>query len=129
LFAVALLAYSGLSLLNFLEAKRRSASLITRKQLNMLIIASLIACLATVLGISGTVPGISVPVVWISGLAVAAVIFFGIGVIRYSALLEQRILRRDIIYSGVATGVVVLLYLSVLFASTCSVPAIVSWSW
>ena len=114
LFAAALVAYSGLSLLNFLEAKRRSASLITGKQLNMLINASLIACLATVLSISGTVPGISIPVVWISGLAVAAVFFFGFGVIRYSALLDQRILRRDIIYSGVATGLVVVLYLSVI---------------
>ncbi len=37
--------------------------------------------------------------------------FFGIGVIRYSALLGQRILRRDLAYSAIATGLVVLLYL------------------
>jgi hypothetical protein len=114
LFAAALLVYSGLALLNFLEARRRSASWIAKKQLNMLINASLIVCLAAVLSIIGTIPGISVPIVWISGLAVVVVLFSGFGVIRYSALLEERILRRDILYSGVATGLVVLLYLSVI---------------
>lgn len=110
LFAFALILYAGLSVFNLLEARRLSPSIIARKQLNMLLNASLIASLATVLAISGTIPGILVPVFWVSSLGVVAVVFFGFGVILYSALLQQRILRRDVTYSGIATGLVVLLY-------------------
>jgi len=106
-----LILYSGLSVFNLLEARRLTSSTIAKKQLNLLINASLIACLATILSISGAIPGVSMPVFWVSSLVVVAVIFFGFGLIRYSALLEQRILRRDIFYSVVATSMVVMLYL------------------
>jgi hypothetical protein len=110
LFAFFLILYSGLSVFNLFEARRLSPSIIAMKQLNMLINASLIASLATVLAISGAIPGVSVPVFWVSSLGVVAMVFFGFGVIRYSALLQQRILRRDVTYSGIATALVVLLY-------------------
>jgi hypothetical protein len=51
------------------------------------------------------------PVFWVSSVLVMAVGFFGMGVMRYSAILGQRILRRDLTYSAVATGLVVLIYL------------------
>jgi hypothetical protein len=110
-YALFLILCSGLAVFNLREAKLHSTSIIVKKQLNMLIYASLIVGLATILSIIGALPGLSVAVFWISSLLVVAVGFFGFGVIRYSALLEQRILRRDIIYSGIATSLVVLLYL------------------
>lgn len=123
-YALFLILCSGLAVFNLSEAKLLSTSIIVKKQLNMLIVASLIVGLATILSIIGALPGLSVAVFWISSLLVVAVGFFGFGVIRYSALLEQRILRRDIIYSGVATGLVVLLYLSVgiWLSATYSIP-------
>jgi hypothetical protein len=112
IYAGLFLLLSGLSVLNTFEARRRSTSLIAKKQINMLIAASLIASLATILSIIGAIPGLSIPVFWVSSLLVLAVGFFGFGVTRYSAVLGQRILRRDLAYSAIATGLVVVLYLS-----------------
>lgn len=112
IYAGFFLLLSGLSVLNTFEARRRSTSLIAKKQINMLIAASLIASLATILSIIGAIPGLSIPVFWVSSLLVLAVVFFGFGVTRYSAVIGQRILRRDLAYSAIANGLVVVLYLS-----------------
>jgi hypothetical protein len=112
LYAFCLLWFSSVSVFNLREARRISPSIIIRKQLNILFIASLLALLATILSILGAVPGVSIPVFWISSLLVITVCFLGFGVIRYSAILGQRILRRDLIYSAVSIGVVLLMYLS-----------------
>lgn len=110
-FASFLILYSGLSVRNLIHAYQQNTSIIVKKQLNMLIAASLAASLAAVLTVAGSIPGAYIPVYWVSLLLLCAVCFFVYGVARYSALLEHRILRRDIIYSGVTTGLVILLYL------------------
>lgn len=113
LVAISIILFSGLSVLNLREAKRLSASIIVKHQINPLIAASLIVCLATLLSIIGAIPGLSIPVLWVSSILVLAIGFFGYGVIRYSALVEHRILRRDLAFSAVATGLVVVLYMSI----------------
>jgi hypothetical protein len=112
IYAGLFLLMSGLSVLNTFEAKKRSTSLIAKKQINMLIAASLMVSLATIFSIIGAIPGLSVPVFWVSSILVLAVGFFGVGVTRYSAVLGQRILRRDLAYSAIATGLLVLIYMS-----------------
>ncbi len=111
IYAGFFLLLSGLSVLNTFEANRRSTSLIAKKQINMLIAASLMASLATILSILGAIPGVSVPVFSVSSILLIAIVFFGSGVTRYSAVLGKRILRRDLAYSAIATGLVVLLYM------------------
>jgi hypothetical protein len=111
-YAFSFLLLAGLSVYNLIEAKRLSTSFMAKKQINMLIAASLMTSLATLLSIIGAIPGASIPVFWVSSLLVLAVGFFGFGVTRYSAILGQRILRRDLAYSAIATGLVVLLYLA-----------------
>ena len=114
IYAGLFLLLSGLSLFNVIEAKRLSTSFIVKKQLKMLIAASLMTSLATILSIIGAIPGTHIPVFWVSSLLVVAVGFFGFGVLRYSAILGQRVLRRDLTFSAIATGLVVLLYMSIL---------------
>ena len=106
-YAFSFLILSGLSVFNLIEAKRLSTSFMAKKQINMLIAASLMISLATILSIIGALPRVSIPVFWVSGLLVIAVGFFGFGVMRYSAILGQRILRRDLTYSAIATGLVI----------------------
>jgi hypothetical protein len=111
IYASFFLLLSVLSVVNAVKAKRLSTSLMAKKQINMLIAASLMSSLATLLSIVGAIPGLSIRVFWVSSLLVVAVGFFGFGVTRYSAVLGQRILRRDLAFSAIATGLVVLLYM------------------
>jgi uncharacterized membrane protein len=76
IYAVLFLLLSGLSLFNVIEAKRLSSSFIVKKQLKMLIAASLMTSLATILSIIGAIPGTHIPVFWVSSLLVVAVGFF-----------------------------------------------------
>jgi hypothetical protein len=108
-----LILFSALSVYNLARAARQSPSTILKKQVNILIVASLAATLATVTTVIGSIPGSSVPALLVSLPLLVAVIFFGYGVARYSALMEHRVLRRDIIYNGMGTGLVVLLYLGI----------------
>lgn len=112
-FAFFLILFSALSVMNLIRAARRSASVIIKKQFNNLIVASLAASLAAAVSIAGSIPGSSIPAILVSLPLLVAVGFFGYGVARYSALMEHRILRRDIIYNAVATGLVILLYLGI----------------
>jgi hypothetical protein len=114
-YAGLILLLSVLSLVNVIEARKLSASIIAKKQIKMLIAASLMTCIATILSIIGAIPGEAIPVFWVSSILLVAVGFFGFGVTRYSAILRQRILRRDLTYSAIATGLVVLLYLGMFF--------------
>jgi hypothetical protein len=112
-FAFFLILFSGLSVFNLVRAARQSTSIILKKQVNILIVASLAATLAATVSIIGSIPGSSVSAILVSLPLLVAVGFFGYGVARFSALMEHRVLRRDIIYNGVGTGLVVLLYLGV----------------
>jgi len=112
LYAFVFLLLSGLSVFNFREARRLNPSIIIRKQFNFLIAASVLAFLATIFSVLGAIPGVPIPVFWISSLLVVTVGFLGFGVIRYSAILGQRILRRDFFYSAISISLVVFLYLS-----------------
>ncbi len=111
-FALVLIGYSFLSLRNLLLAKRSNSSTIVKQQFNILSIASGITSIALIGSIIGSIPGISIPIFWISILLFGAACIFGYGVVRYSALLGHRILRRDIAYSAVSTAIVILLYLA-----------------
>jgi hypothetical protein len=112
-FAFFLILFSGLSIFNLAQSARQSTSIILKKQVNILIVASLAATLATAVSTIGSIPGSSVPAILVSLPLLVAVCFFGYGVARYSALMEHRVLRRDIIYNGAGTGLVVLLYLGI----------------
>jgi hypothetical protein len=114
LYAIIFILYSGLSVFNLYQARRLSPSIIVGKQFKILMIASLLAFIGTIFSIFGSVPGTSIPIYWISSLLVVTVGCLGFGVIRYSAIVGQRVLRRDFIYSVVSITIVTFLYLSFL---------------
>ncbi len=111
IFTLAMLIFPALTVLNQLHARRLSDSVIVKLQLDTLIAASLVAYLTVILSVVSTMRGFSIPVVWLSLLMVASVGIIGYGVTRYSALIGQRILRRDIVYSAVSIAMVVLIYM------------------
>ena len=111
MFALAMLVFPLLGVLNLSQAKRLSESVIVERQINTLIAASLITCLVVALSIVSSLQGFSIPVFWLSLLMVAALGILCYGVTRYSALLGHHVLRRDITYSAVSIALVVALYL------------------
>jgi hypothetical protein len=108
-----LILFSCLSVYNLVRAAQQSPTIILKKQIHILVVASLAATLATIIAIFGSIPGSSVPAFLISLPLLVAVCCFGFGIARYSTLMEQRVLRRDFIYNGTATSLVVLLYLGI----------------
>lgn len=114
LFAFFLLLFSVLSVNNLVRASGHSSSIIEKKQYNILVLASLAASLAAAVSITGSIPAFSVPAMLVSIPLLVAVSCFGYGVARYSAMMEHRVLRRDIIYSAAATSLVVVLYMGVI---------------
>lgn len=112
-FAILFILFSALSVSNLVEAAHQSSSIIHGRQIKILIIANLATTLGIAIFILGSLPGSSIPVILISLPLLLAVIFFGYGVARFSALMEHRVLRRNIIYNGMGTALVVLLYLGI----------------
>jgi GAF domain-containing protein len=118
LFISLLLVFTALCLINLLRSARSSPSLIQRKQLNILALATLIAGLTGPVALIAAAFSIPFPRVTISMLLGIPVLMLGFGVARYSALMEGRTIRRDFAYNAIAMGLVAGLYLLVTWISS-----------
>ena len=116
-FLLALLLIIIMSLNNLDHAMKRAHSTLLKRQLSVLIWATLVAGMTAPISYVAVSVDINIPRVVISGLLAISVIMIGVSVGKFSALSEGRILRRDFLYSGVAMGIVAILYSFVVWIS------------
>ena len=125
LFMGFLFLFTVMSLINLVRSARIAPAVMPRRHLNLLAAATLTAGLTAPTGFAAFAFDLILPRVIVSVLLGMAVLLMGYGVARYSALVERRVLGRDLIYNGAAILLVALLYLIVGWASvlTYGVPA------
>lgn len=116
-FMLLLTIILAMCFLNLRYAIHHAQSSMEIKQLRMLAWATLVAGLTAPVSVLATSTRYHLPIVIDSALLAISVIIIGISVGRYSALIEGRILRRDLIYSGAAMTVVALLYSVIIWIS------------
>ena len=116
-FQLLLLVFIVFSLVNLIQSARAAPTSLPRKQLILLAAATLIAGLTAPISMAAIRLGLVLPRVILSLLLGCAVVLLGIGVARYSALVEGRVIRRDLAYNAVAVGLVTALYLAVTWLS------------
>jgi hypothetical protein len=112
-----LLTFIVMSLVNLSRSARAAPNAMPRKQLITLIAATLMAGLTAPVSMAATRLGIPLPRVTLSLLLGCAVVLLGVGVARYSALVEGRVIGRDLAYNAVAVGLVTGLYLAATWLS------------
>jgi len=117
LFMGFLIIYTILSLINLLRSAKIAPSLMPKRHLNILAVATLTAGLSGPTAFAAYILDIPLPRVVLSTLLGFSVLLMGYGVARYSALIERRILGRDLIYNGVAVFLVAVVYLMVGYIS------------
>ncbi|PWB69468.1 MAG: hypothetical protein C3F07_19720 [Anaerolineales bacterium] len=108
-----LFLFTIMSLINLLRSAKIAPSMMPRRQLYILAAATLTAGLSAPISVISYALDIPLPRVLLSILLGMAVLLMGYGVARYSALVERRVLGRDITYNGIAILLVALLYLVV----------------
>jgi hypothetical protein len=113
-FIFFLLLYTGWSIYNLRRSAQAAPTAMPRRQLNLLLIATLIAGLTGPLLLIGSILNLPVPVVALSLSLGGAVLLIGYGVAGYSALVEGRTIRRDFAYSAFAIGLISIIYLLVM---------------
>ncbi len=117
LYMLALLIFTGLSLINLIRSARAAPTVVQRKQLNLMVAATVIA------GLAGPISFISyrldflLPRVTVTLLLGAAVFMIGYGVARYSALIEGRVIGRDFLYNGLVILLIATVYMFVVWSS------------
>ena len=111
LFQILLLIFIVFSLVNLARSARATPAAMPRKQYYTLIAATLIAGLTAPVSMATIRLGTPLPRVTLSLLLGLAVVLLGLGVASYGALVEGRVLRRDLVYNGVAVALVTGLYL------------------
>ncbi len=116
-FMSALLVFTIMSLINLVRSARATQSLMSRKQLYIMVTATLIAGLSVPIDLVANKLDILVPRVILSILLGCSVLLIGYGVARYSALIEGRIIGRDFLYNGAAIVIVASVYLLVVWGS------------
>jgi hypothetical protein len=112
-FFVLLLVYIMMSALNLLRSVQDTGSRLMRNQLTTLVIATLIAGMTIPLSYLGSLVGLRIPVVIPSALLILTLTAIGIGVSRYSALVEGRTLRKDFLFNAITMFGVTILYVFV----------------
>lgn len=108
-----LFMFTIMSLINLLRSAKIAPSMMPRRQLYILAAATLTAGLSAPVSYIVYTFDIPVPRVILSIFLGITVLLMGYGVVRYSALVEQRVLGRDLFYNGTAILLVALLYLIV----------------
>ncbi len=116
-FLIVLLIFNFLCLVNILRSISTTRSELPRRQLITMAIATLIALLTVPAALMAAVFGIPVPRLIYTLLLMVSVALIGYGVARYSALIEGRTIRRDFVYSALATGFIVAIYFVVTWVS------------
>jgi hypothetical protein len=113
IFFILLLAYILMSAMNLLRSVQDTSSRLMRKQLMTLVIATLIAGMTIPLSYLGSLVGLRIPVVIPSMLLILTLTTIGIGVSRYSALMERRTLRKDFLFNAITMAGITILYVFV----------------
>lgn len=117
LYMFGLLVFTCLSLINLIRSARAAPTGIQRKQLNLMVAATVIA------GLAGPISFISyrldflAPRVIVTLLLGSAVFMIGYGVARYSALIEGRVIGRDFLYNGLVILMIAAVYMYVVWSS------------
>ncbi len=117
LFGVALLSYTGFSLVNLVRSARATPSIMPRQQLYILASATLVAGLIGPLALAASALSWPVPMVVISFLLLLAVSLIGYGVANYSALMQARTIRRHFFYNALSIALITALYLGAAWAA------------
>jgi GAF domain-containing protein len=117
LFMGLLIFFTIFCLVNLVRSAREAPTVMQRNQLNILILATLIAGLTGPVDLISEAFSIHIPRVSLSVLLGIAVILLGYGVAQYSALVEGRTIRRDFIYNAVAMAVISGMYVLVTWIS------------
>jgi hypothetical protein len=110
-FGVALLLFTVSSIVNLVRAAAAAPSYIHRKQIIVLVRATVIAGLAGPLSLAASEFQLQIPIVGLGLLFGIPVILIGYGVARYSSLIEGRTILRDFLFSLAQLTLVVLMYL------------------
>lgn len=111
LFMGLLVIFTLLSILNLFRSTRTAPTRMQKNQLNILILATIIAGLTGPIGLIAETFSINLPRVSLSVLLGIAMILLGYGLTQYSALMEGRTIRRDFIYNAIIMGVISGIYL------------------
>ena len=117
LYMFALLVFTCLSLINLIRSARAAPTVIQRKQLNLMVAATVIGGLAGPISFISYSVNFLMPRVVATLLLGAAVFMIGYGVARYSALIEGRVIGRDFIYNGLVMLLIATVYMFVVWSS------------
>ncbi|HJR79816.1 MAG TPA: hypothetical protein VJ821_07075 [Anaerolineales bacterium] len=117
LYMFGLLVFTCLSLINLIRSARAAPSVVQRKQLNLMVAATVIAGLAGPISFISYQLDFLMPRVFVTLLLGSAVFMIGYGVARYSALIEGRVIGRDFIYNGLVILLTATVYLFVVWSS------------
>ena len=117
LLGLFLIIVPALSLYNLCVSWSQASTPAVRRQFAVLLWATALALFSGAYTSLSICLGLDAPV-FISNLSLgAAVLLLGYGVARYSALIEGRTIRRDFVYTALATALVISLYLLAAFVS------------
>ena len=112
-----LIVSPALALLNLYSARQQSRRPALRRQLGVLMLATLLSTAAGAYLTLSVWFGLDVPILFGQAALGLALVLLGYGVARYNALIEGRANRADFTYSLLAIAVVVALYLTVTYIS------------
>jgi hypothetical protein len=116
-YMLALFVFTFLSLVNLIRSARAAPTLVQRKQLNLMVAATLIAGLAGPISFLSFKLNFLMPRVTVTLLLGCAIFMIGYGVARYSAFMEGRVIGRDFLYNGVVILLIATVYLLVVWSS------------
>lgn len=110
LFALCLLLYTTMSVVNLSSSVHSAGAEISRTQFRTLLIATLIAGFTAPISVLSSAMGLPIPMVLVSGLLCISVVLLGFGVARYSALMEGRTIRRDFYFNALSIFLIIVVY-------------------
>jgi len=117
LYMFALFVFTFLSLVNLIRSAKAAPTVVQRKQLNLMVSATLIAGLAGPISFVSYKLDFLLPRVIVTLLLGCAVFMIGYAVARYSALVEGRVIGRDFLYNGIVILLIATLYLLAVWTS------------
>jgi len=111
LFLAGGLIYTAMSLANLAGCIRVAPTPMLRMQFRVMVAATLLAGSVAVLSVAGSILSLRVPIVTTTAPLAAGMVMIGLGLARYSALVEGRTIRRDFYHSAIAAGLAAGFYL------------------
>ena len=111
IFGIAILILAVASAVNLVQTMTATSGYLPRKQVGVLVRATLITGLVGPLSLAGSIFQWPVPIIDFSLAAGLPIGIIGYGVARYSALMEGRTIRRDFFYNFALLVLIILIYL------------------